>query len=154
LKRQRNAGSGVFQNSVVLNDNNWNTFRVQIDYQKLCSENSAHSIPREITEEQDIWYLTSNYRILNDSRGSHLLYFNNVLIDLPNQRAWQHMTMSKRFCHRLAKLAFTKFLLAHFSCTFPAPGKKTTLIYTKPMQILRMLLDSSDRNNQLFEVSP
>ena len=47
-KRQRNAASGVFQNSTVLNDNNWNTFRIQIKHHKLCSENSTHSIQMEI----------------------------------------------------------------------------------------------------------
>jgi len=39
------AGSGIFQNSAVLNDNNWNKFLIQIDH-KLCSENSARLLPK------------------------------------------------------------------------------------------------------------
>jgi len=30
----------------------------------------------------------------NDSRGTNLLYFNNVLIDPPKQRPWYHIKMS------------------------------------------------------------
>jgi len=33
----------------------------------------------------------------NDSHGSNLLLFNNVLIDLANQCAWCHMNMSNVF---------------------------------------------------------
>jgi len=39
------AGSGVFQKSAVLNDNNWNKFLRQLDH-KLCSENSARLLPK------------------------------------------------------------------------------------------------------------
>jgi len=39
----QNAGSDVFQNSAVLNDNNWNKFLIQID-RKLCRENSARHL--------------------------------------------------------------------------------------------------------------
>jgi len=41
----QNAGSGVFQNSAVPNDNNWNKFLAQVD-QKLCSEYSARLLPK------------------------------------------------------------------------------------------------------------
>jgi len=40
----QNAGSGVFQNSAV-NDNNWNKFLIQIDH-KLSSENSSRLPPK------------------------------------------------------------------------------------------------------------
>ena len=56
LEGQRNAASGV-----LLNDNNWNTFRTQIEHHKLCSENSARLLSRDSAEQR----LGSNYRRLN-----------------------------------------------------------------------------------------
>jgi len=41
----QNVDSGAFQNSAVLNDNNWNKFLIQIDH-KLCSEYSAGLLPK------------------------------------------------------------------------------------------------------------
>jgi len=40
-----NAGSGVFQSSTVLNDNNWNKFHIRIDH-KLSGENSSCLLPK------------------------------------------------------------------------------------------------------------
>jgi len=50
LERKRNASSGVFQNCVVLNDNNCNTFSIKIECHKLFSEKSAHSTPGVFSE--------------------------------------------------------------------------------------------------------
>ena len=36
LERQRNVGSGIFQYSAVLNNNNCKTFRIQTEHYKLC----------------------------------------------------------------------------------------------------------------------
>jgi len=133
LERQRNAASGVFQNSALLNDNKLSTFRIEIEHHKLCSENSARSMRSEIIEQQGFWRLASNYRTVKWLMWVESTSFNNVMIDLPNQRTWYRMKMSERFCRWLAKWTLTKFLLEHFRCTLPAPGKKTLAWYTKSL---------------------
>jgi len=92
------------------------------------------SFPREITEQKGFRLLARITEHWNDSNGSNLLLVNNVLKDLPNQRAWYHMNMSKCFCCRQAKLALTSFLLEHFKCTLPTPGKMPLTWYVQYVQ--------------------
>jgi len=49
--------------------------------------------------------------------------------------------MSKRIYHKKAKLSLTSFLLENSKYTLPALGTPFNFIYTKLMQILRMLLE-------------
>jgi len=63
-----------------------------------------------------------------ESASPHL-----ILIRLPNQRAWYHINMTKRFCFRRAKLALTSFLLEHFRCTLPPPGKYSLTWYIQSL---------------------
>jgi len=89
----------------------------------------------------------TNYRTLN-----WITRFSSRMFWLICQ-TWHHMNMSKRICRRLAKSSLTSFLLEHFRCTLPAPGTPLNFIYTKPMQILRMLLQRPHQKNQLLEGS-
>jgi len=96
---------------------------MQLDH-KLCSEIQYQlaSFSRKILKRKvsGAWQAITELWI--ELRESALLLVKNVLIDLPNQRSWHHMKMSKRLCRRLAKLPLTSFLLEHFKGTSLAPG--------------------------------
>ena len=127
----------------MLNGNNWNTFRIQIEHHTLCSENSARLFPKGQHWRERFLVFGMKWLTRVDSG-----FVNNVLIYLPNQCAWCHMNMPKRFCRRQAKLALTSFLSGHFRY-FARPRQTPSpyLIYTKLVQILRMLLERPHKNS-------
>ena len=122
LERHRNAGSGVFQNSDVLNDNNWNTFRIQIEHHKLCSANPARLLPKRK-------YWTKKFLVL----GTQLPNVEWIMrVESTSRQQWfDWSTKPTRLVPHehvnvfAADRQLASFSLEHFKWALPAPGKNS-----------------------------
>jgi len=87
----------------------------------------------------------------NGSRESTLLLFNNVLIDLPNQGAWYHIKSQNVFAADWQNWLSLNSCWnisgdLYFARSWQLP---LNLIYTRLMQVLRMLLDRPDKKSAI-----
>ena len=133
------AGSGVFENSAVMNDKHWYKFLTQIDH-KLCSGNSARlQLKGKYWRERFLVLGKQLPNVFELSYAGRLCFSSSMFWLICQTNAlgttWTYQNV-------LAKWSLTCFLMEHFKCNLPAPGNPPPpdFIYTKLMQILRVLL--------------